>query len=82
MKRTERWAVLTAVLLIFAAALPAQSWQIYDGSILPGETLGGADSLDLSSLSDGSPGPGIKHRAWRHRCLWWRRPFANPYPGH
>ncbi len=35
-------------------------WIVYDGSILPSETEGfGHDSLDISSLSSDSPGPGF-----------------------
>ncbi|MGC9364055.1 MAG: T9SS type A sorting domain-containing protein [Fidelibacterota bacterium] len=32
------------------------SWKVYDGSVLPGETTGEGDNLDISSVSDDSPG--------------------------
>lgn len=31
-------------------------WLVYDGSVLPSETDGGADTLDITSVSDNSPG--------------------------
>ena len=37
----------------------AQSWKVYDASILPSETTDGGDSLDISSVSDDSPGAGF-----------------------
>jgi len=34
-------------------------WMVYDGSVLPQQTLPGGDSLDITSLSDDSPGTGL-----------------------
>ena len=36
-----------------------QKWLVYDGGVLPGETGSGGDSLDISNVSDDSPGAGM-----------------------
>lgn len=45
-------------LIIDKYTMPVEpGWLVYDGSLLPTETLSGNDSLDISSLSEDSPGP-------------------------
>ncbi|MBN2011244.1 hypothetical protein JW960_18010, partial [candidate division KSB1 bacterium] len=59
MKRTLA-TVLSLLLVLFASGqLGAQSWLIYDGSVLPDATAGGGDTLNITSLSDNSPGAGL-----------------------
>ena len=48
--------LLNFLLLIFVISASAQNWQIYDGSVLPSETSNNGDTLDISSVSDDSPG--------------------------
>ncbi len=46
---------IPAELYVDGAPLPP-SWKVYDGSVLPGATTGEGDQLDISSVSDDSPG--------------------------
>jgi type IX secretion system substrate protein len=50
---------ITFILFLSFMQLNAQSWKVYNGSLLPDVTGSGGDSLDISDLSDNSPGPGI-----------------------
>ena len=55
--------LVTTLSLLFvigaAVQLNAQGWLVYDASVLPSETGGGGDTLDLTNLADNSPGPGL-----------------------
>ncbi len=46
---------IPAELYVDGTPLPP-SWKVYDGSVLPGATTGEGDHLDISSVSDDSPG--------------------------
>jgi len=60
MKKTATIGAICIIFLTLAfVPLNAQGWQIYDGSVLPAETGSGGDSLDISVVSDNSPGPGM-----------------------
>ncbi|MFC2138907.1 cadherin-like beta sandwich domain-containing protein, partial [Bacteroidota bacterium] len=47
---------LCFLLLSFTLLITAQEWLIYDASVLPAETDGGHDTLDLTELSEDSRG--------------------------
>ncbi|MBA7533596.1 hypothetical protein ES705_25837 [subsurface metagenome] len=46
-------------ILGFVFFINAQSWMVYDGSVLPSETGGGGDTIDFTNVSDNSPGAGM-----------------------
>ena len=49
--------IVCSFLLVFSATIQAQ-WQVYDAGVLPAET-GTGGMLDLTVVSDNSPGPGM-----------------------
>ncbi|MBN2350300.1 MAG: cadherin-like beta sandwich domain-containing protein [Bacteroidales bacterium] len=51
--------LLIALMLTFSLISSAQNWLIYDGSVLPSETDGGGDTLDVTSEKDISLGAGM-----------------------
>lgn len=60
MKKRFIFGVLSiSIILMIGVPLQAQSWQVYDGGVLPSATGSGEDSLDISNVSDDSPGAGM-----------------------
>ena len=54
------WLLTVAVIcVLFAGTQLEAQWLIYDASVLPAETGIGGDVLDITVVSDNSPGPGM-----------------------
>ncbi len=56
----RKWLLLVSVIAVFFAFSPLEAqWLVYDAGVLPSETGTGGNVLDLTSVSDNSPGAGF-----------------------
>jgi hypothetical protein len=52
----KKFYFLFIVLTTLVFTVNAQSWMVYDASVLPSATGGGGDTIDFTNVSDNSPG--------------------------
>ncbi len=57
--KSKGLVLLAVVMMLFAVTQLQAQWLTYDASVLPSETGTGGDVLDLTSVSDDSPGEGF-----------------------
>ncbi len=55
----KKFLLCLSLIAGIAFLVNAQSWMVYDASVLPSATGGGGDTIDFTNVSDNSPGAGM-----------------------